>query len=150
MRAACAVVLVAFATHPADACPRRQDADLSGTTTDAPTTASCLAFDWNQLRSVFELRYAVGLAGVTRTGIGGVASGYLALDLVYALQFGRDPEQPSYEIEVSGGATGHRFTGAVDANALVTRAGLRLGPARLDARIHDRGANIATFPMTLE
>lgn len=146
MRVACAIVLAVVTARPAVACPRRQDVDAA----ERPTTASCLGFDWNQLRSVLELRYTLGVGGTMRTGIGGAASGHLGLDVVYAVQFGSDPEQPRYEIEVSGGAIGQRFAGAIAASALATRAGLRFGPARVPAHVDDDRSNVVSFPMTLE
>lgn len=147
MRISVALFAIALEALDAMACPG-QDADISGTSTPS---AWCLSTDWGQVRRSFEIRYAVGAGGATRTGLGASANAYATLELGSAWQFGGDPAQPSYEIEVSAGATGARSTGALDTNALTTRAALRLGPARLPPSIIDTGrGNIAPFPLTLE
>jgi hypothetical protein len=76
---------------------------------------------------------------------------YGGLDLAYALQFGGDEAQPSYEVELSGGATGQRVGGDVESTGVVTRAGARIGPAQMVASVVDEGrGNLAFFPLTME
>lgn len=138
----------------ATACPVESAVLAEDVSTNAaPTTsAPCLTnVDWRSVRRLFEARYAIGASGTTRTGVGSMTSAFAALELGFALQLGSDPAQPSYEIELSGGASAQRFTGAVEATGLTTRAGLRLGPARMVASMDDEGrGNIAAFPLTME
>lgn len=153
MRFAFVLAALVATLDTAIACPAEAVLAEDVSTSDAPsTTASCLTnIDWRHVRRLFEVRYAMGAAGTTRTGIGSMASAFAALELGFALQFGSDPAQPSYEIELSGGASAQRFTGAVEATGLATRAGLRLGPARMAAAMRDEGrGNMATFPLTME
>lgn len=133
----------------AAACPSATD-EVS--TDHAPSTTACFTdIDWRSVRRLVEVRYALGASGEARSGIGNMASAFAALELALALQFGSDPAAPSYEIELAGGGAAQRYTGAVDATGLATRAGFRLGPARLAATIVDEGrTNAAFFPLTME
>jgi hypothetical protein len=107
--------------------------------------------DFTHAGRVVEVTHVIGAGGVTRSGVGSVASAFAAVELAVGLQFGSDPEQPSYEIEVRGGAALQHSEGAKGATGLVTRAGLRLGPARMAESVLDEGrGNIATFPLTME
>ena len=153
MRAALVVLFSLLAVDRATACPTASAVPIDVSTNDTPaTTAPCIiGIDWRSVRRIVELGYAVGAGGTSRSGIGSAANLYATLELAYGLQFGRDPEQPSYEIEVSGAVTAQQHAGAIDATGLVTRAGLRLGPAQIAASVVDEGrGNLAAFPMTLE
>ncbi len=135
-----------------EACPSAVAPNDVGTDTDPSTSASCMQqIDFSLARRVFEVTHVVGAGGVTRSGLGSVASAFAALELSYGLQFGSDPDQPSYEIEVSGGAALHHSEGTNGATGLVTQAALRLGPAQLIESVIDSGrGNFAPFPLTLE
>lgn len=152
MRLAVAVVSVlALASHRASACPETVATDV--TTDDGPaTTSPCMnQVDFSRVRRSLELSYVVGAGGTTGSGVGNVATAFAGLELAYGLQFGGDDTQPSYEIELTGGAAGSRDTGDVHATGLVTRLGARLGPARMNESVIDEGrGNIAFFPMTME
>lgn len=156
MRAALPIATLAlvFRSGLATACPPPTPSlptDVS--TNETPATASpCIVHvDWRTGRRLLEVRYALGAGATTRSGIGSTANAFGALELAYALQFGSDLDQPSYEIEGSAGVAAQRFAGAIDANGLVTRAALRLGPARVAESVVDEGrANFAAFPMTME
>lgn len=135
----------------ANACPTAAPLDV--TTEDGPATNSpCLQqVDFTRARSTLGLGYSVGATGIAQTGIGRAASGFAALDLSYGLQFGSDPDQPSYEVEAHGGVAVQQSAGDVTATGLVTRAGLRLGPAQIAPSLLDEGrGNLAFFPLTME
>lgn len=122
-------------------------------TDDTPATGSpCIVrVDWRSTRRLLQIDYALGAGATTQSGLGETASAFGAIELAYALQFGADVEQPSYEVEATAGVAAQRFAGAVEANGLVTRAAVRLGPARVAAAVVDDGrSNFAAFPMTME
>ena len=151
MRFLFASAALAVCANNAAACPNEVPTEVS--TSDAPAPASpCFAkVEWSSVRRVFEARYAIGAGGTSRSGVGSVGSGFAALELAYGLQFGGEPAQPSYEIEVSGGVAVQQFGGAFDATGLVTTAGLKLGPARMAPSVVDEGrGNLAVFPLTME
>ena len=151
MRLALVAAALAGTLETAAACPHPGGLATEVTTSEAPATAPCIAdIEWGSVHRIFEVQYALGAGGTTRSGIGSAASGFAALDLAYALQFGSDPDEPTYEIGVFGGVAAQRFAGAIEATGLVTRAGLHLGPARVGARVVEEHGNIAVFPMTLE
>jgi hypothetical protein len=134
----------------ANACPT---APLDVTTDDQPATNTpCMQqVDFSRARSTLGLGYSIGATGTTQTGVGQAASGFAALDLTSGLQFGSDPEQPSYELEAHGGVAVQQSAGAVTATGLITRAGLRLGPAQIAPSVLDEGrGNLAFFPLTME
>jgi len=135
----------------ADACPETVSTDIS--TAESPSTSSpCLnRVDFSTMRRAIELRYVVGAGGTSQTGVGTAASAFAALELGYALQFGSDDAQPSYEAELTAGLAVQRVGGDVSATGLVTRAGARLGPARVNQAVVDNGRNnFAAFPLTME
>lgn len=136
---------------PAIACPDALATDIS--TDEAPSTqAACMTnVDFSTSHRRFAVGYAIGAGGTSQSGIGNAASVFGGLDVAYALQFGGDEEQPSYEVELTGGVTGQRVGGDVEATGVVTRAGARIGPARMNASIIDEGrGNLAFFPLTME
>lgn len=135
----------------AAACPDTVANEVS--TDDSPaTTSPCMAkVDFSRVQGAGEVRYVVGAGGTSQSGVGQMGSLYAGLDLGYGLQFGGDPQQPSYEIELSAGAAGQLIAGDVEATGLVTRAGLRLGPAQMKPSVVDEGrGNIAWFPLSME
>lgn len=136
---------------PAIACPEGIATDIS--TDEAPSTQSpCMRdVDFSQSHRSFAIGYAIGAGGTSQSGIGNAASVFGGLDLAYGLQFGSDDAQPSYEVELTGGVTGQRVGGDVEATGLVTRGGARIGPAQMAASVLDEGrGNIAFFPLTME
>lgn len=145
---AVAPLAVAAASHSAAACPG--DA-YDVTTDDAPVAKPCLTnVDFSVAHRSFEVRYGLGAGATSRSGIGSVGTVFGSLELGYGLQFGGD-EQPSYEIEVSGGVTAQRLAGDVSATGLVTELSGRLGPAQMAASLVDEGlGNIAWFPLSME
>ena len=152
MRVAFAVAGLALSSSSAFACPERVADPTDVSTNEAPaTTDPCIVdVDWRSVRRLFEIGYAVGAGGTSRSGIGHAANAFAALDLAYALQFGSDPAQPSAEIELTGSATAHRLSGAIDATGLVTRGSLRVGAARMAEAMVDEGrGNVAVFPLEL-
>ncbi|HEY5925418.1 MAG TPA: hypothetical protein VIV11_27225 [Kofleriaceae bacterium] len=149
MRKALLIVLMWHGV--ATACPTA--APIEVTTDQQPaTTSPCMQqVDFGRSRRTLELGYSVGAAGTTQTGLGQAASAFAALELAYGLQFGSDPAQPSYEVEVNGAVAAQRSGGDISATGLVTRAGLRLGPARIAPSVIDEGrGNLAFFPLTME
>lgn len=146
-----ALVAPALASHPASACPATVATDV--TTDDLPATSSpCMdRVDFSHVHRSLELSYVVGAGGTSQSGVGKAATAFAGLELAYGLQFGGDDTQPSYEVELTGGAAGSRSAGDVNATGLVTRAGARIGPAQMHASVIDEGrGNIAFFPMTME
>ena len=147
-----AVLLAALAVPTAArACPETVATDV---TTDAgpATTSPCLnQVDFSVVRRSLELRHVVGAGATSQRGLGTMATAFAGLELGYGVQFGGDPTQPSYEIEVTAGLAGSRTAGDVAATGLVTRAGARIGPARIhDAVVDDGRGNLAFFPLTME
>lgn len=145
------VVGPTLAPERASACPEAIANEVS--TDDSPaTTSPCMTkVDFSRVQGAGEARYVVGAGGTSQSGVGQVGSVYAGVDIGYGLQFGGDPQQPSYEIELSAGAAGQLIAGDVDATGLITRAGLRLGPAQMNPSIVDEGrGNIAWFPLSME
>jgi hypothetical protein len=144
-------VLPLLAAPRADACPDTVVTEVS--TQTRPATASpCLRnVDFSTQRSAVDVAYVVGAGGTSQSGIGNVATAFAGLQLGYAMQFGGDDSQASYEIELTGGATVMRSAGDVTATGLVTHAAARIGPAQMRAAVVDDGrANLAAFPLTME
>jgi hypothetical protein len=144
-------VLPLLAAPRAEACPDTVVTEVS--TQTRPSTASpCLRnVDFSTKRSAADVAYVVGAGGTSQSGIGNAATAFAGLQLGYAVQFGGDDSQGSYEIEVTGGATVMRSAGDVTATGLVTRGSGRIGPAQVRAAVVDDGsANIAAFPLTME
>lgn len=151
MRSSLVIVVLAASSDLATACPEAVPTEV--VTDDGPTTIRPCQdeVDFSQSRRVFEARYVVGAGGLTRSGIGSTASAFAGLDLSYHKQFGSDPEQPSYEFELTAGAALHHTNGDVKATGLTTRGGLRLGPSRVTEALIDEGrANFAAIPTTME
>ena len=143
--------LVPLWAGPAIACPVGIATEIS--TEEGPSTAApCMTnVDFSTSHRSFAVGYAIGAGGTSQTGIGNAASVFGGLDLAYALQFGGDEEQPSYEVELTGGVAGQRVGGDVEATGVVTRAGARIGPAQMNASVVDVGrGNLAFFPLTME
>lgn len=153
MRAVIVIAVLALTFDRAKACPVPTGIVTDVSTNDMPaTTSPCITtVDWGSVRRMFEVGYSVGAGGTSRSGVGSAANAFAAVELAYALQFGSDPEQPSYEVELAGGVAAQRFAGAIDATGLVTHAALRLGPAHMVESSIDTGrGNLAFFPMTME
>jgi len=141
-----------LSTKSASACPDTVATDVS--TDVSPSTSQPCSFgqiDFSRVHRVFEIGYSVGATATTQSGVGQVGSAFVGLDLGYGLQFGGDDEQPSYEVVFTAGAAGTRVGGDVAATGLVTKAGVQLGPAQMNASTLDTGrGNIAFFPLTME
>lgn len=151
MRRAALLIVVAAVPRYASACPETVATDV--TTDEVPaTTSPCMdKIDFSRVRQSLEVRYVVGAGGTSQSGVGSTATGYAGLELGYGLQFGGDDTQPSYEVELTAGAAGSRVGGNVSATGLVTRAGARIGPARMNESVIDDGrGNLAFFPLTME
>lgn len=107
--------------------------------------------DFSQVHRSIAVGYSAGAGGTTQTGVGQTALTFAGLDLAYALQFGGDEDQPSYELELSGEVSAQHLDGDVSTTGLVTQASARLGPAQVTEAVVDDGrANFAFFPLTME
>ena len=135
----------------ATACPTGAPTQVTTDATPATNSPCIYDVDFTHSSRAVEVGYALGGAGTSQTGIGQTATAFAGLDLGYAMQFGSDPDQPSYEIELSGGVSAQRSAGDVAATGLVTRGEARLGPAQVtEAVIDDGRTNFAFFPFTME
>jgi len=151
MRALVVVTTLTAAHGLTAACPTTTAPDAVTTDGQPTACAPMTTVDFGTRRHVAEATYTLGAGGTSRSGVGGVGTAYLGLDLGYAVLFGGDPEQPSYSIELDAGGALSRTEGSVDATGVATRGAVRIGPAQMAESLIDEGrGNIAFFPLTME